>query len=56
MAEDEMFGWHHDSMDMSLSEFRELVWTERSGVLQSMGSQELDMAETELKNNYYTTK
>ena len=36
MAEDEMFGWHHDSMDMSLSEFRELVWTERSGVLQFM--------------------
>ena len=25
MTEDEMAGWHHDSMDVSLSEFRELV-------------------------------
>ena len=25
MTEDEMAGWHHDSMDMSLSEFQELV-------------------------------
>ena len=25
MTEDEMAGWHHDSMDMSLSEFWELV-------------------------------
>ena len=24
-TEDEMAGWHHDSMDMSLSELRELV-------------------------------
>ena len=28
-----------DSMDMSLSELQELVWTGRPGVLQSMGSQ-----------------
>ena len=28
-----------DSMDMSLSEFRELVMDRRPGVLQSMGSQ-----------------
>ena len=25
MAEDEMVGWHHNSMDMSLSELRELM-------------------------------
>ena len=25
MTEDEMAGWHHDSMDVSLSELRELV-------------------------------
>ena len=25
MTEDEMVGWHHDLMDMSLSELRELV-------------------------------
>ena len=25
MTEDEMAGWHHDSMDMSLSELRVLV-------------------------------
>ena len=25
MTEDEMVGWHHDSMDMSLSELWELV-------------------------------
>ena len=25
MTEDKMAGWHHQPMDMSLSEFRELV-------------------------------
>ena len=25
MTEDEMAGWHHNSMDMSLGELRELV-------------------------------
>ena len=25
MTEDEMVGWHHDSMDMSLSRLQELV-------------------------------
>ena len=25
MAEDKMIGWHHDSMDMSLSRLQELV-------------------------------
>ena len=32
--QDEMVGWHTDSMDMSLSKLRELGWTGRSGVLQ----------------------
>ena len=35
-----------DSMDISLSEFRELVWTERPGVLCSpCGRKESDMTE-----------
>ena len=25
MTEDEMVGWHHDSMDMSLSKLQEIV-------------------------------
>ena len=25
MIEDEMVGWHHDSMDMNLSKLREMV-------------------------------
>ena len=25
MTEDEMVGWHHDSMEMSMSKLRELV-------------------------------
>ena len=25
MTEDEMVGWHHDSMDMSLSKLQEMV-------------------------------
>ena len=38
-TEDEMAGCHHQLIDMSLSKLRELVWTERPGVLQFMGSQ-----------------
>ena len=34
-----------DSMDVSLSEFREMVMDRRPGVLQFMGSQESDMTE-----------
>ena len=34
-----------DSMDMSLSKLQELGWTGRPGMLQSMGSKELDMTE-----------
>ena len=38
-TEDEMAGCHHQLIDMSLSKLRELVWTERPGVLQFIGSQ-----------------
>ena len=31
-----------DSMDVSLSEFRELVWTGRPGMLRFMGSQRVE--------------
>ena len=34
-----------DSMDMSLSKFRSRWWTEKLGVLQSMGRKELDMTD-----------
>ena len=36
--EDEMVGWHQDTMDMNLSKLRELVM-DREAWLQSMGSQ-----------------
>ena len=39
-----------DMMDMSLSKLQELWWTERPGVLQSMGSQKVGHNWTELKN------
>ena len=39
MTEDEMVGWHHWLMDMSLSSSGSCWWTEKPGVLQSMGSQ-----------------
>ena len=39
MTEDEMVGWHHDLMDMSLSKLRELVIDREAGMLQSTGSQ-----------------
>ena len=38
-TEDEMVGWHTDSMDMSLSRLQELVIDREPGVLQFMGSQ-----------------
>ena len=38
-TEDEMAGWHTDSMDMSLSELRELVMDREAGVLRFMGLQ-----------------
>ena len=40
MTEDEIVGWHHDSMDMSLSKLWEIhKKTGKPGMLQSMGSQ-----------------
>ena len=39
MTEDEMAGWHHRLMDMSLSELQELVMDRGPGVLRFMGSQ-----------------
>ena len=39
MTQDEMAGWHLDSMDVSLSELREMVMDRRPGVLRFMGSQ-----------------
>ena len=45
-TEGEMVGWHHLlMMNMSLSKLWEWWWTGRPGVLQSMGSQELNMTE-----------
>ena len=38
-TEDEMAGWHHQSMDMSLSELQELEMDRVPGVLWFMGSQ-----------------
>ena len=38
-AEDEMFGWHHRHLDMSLGKLWELVMDRRPRVLQSMGWQ-----------------
>ena len=38
MTEDEMVGWHHNSMDLSLSKLRELMM-DTDGMLQFMGSQ-----------------
>ena len=40
MTEDEMVGWHPDSMDMSLSKLQELV-IGNPGVLQSTGPQRI---------------
>ena len=40
MTEDEMVGWHHNSMDGGLSKLLELVMESgKPGVLQSMRSQ-----------------
>ena len=36
-----MFGWHQQLKDVSLRQLRELGWTGKPGVLQSMGSQKV---------------
>ena len=38
-TEDEMAGWHTDSMDMSLGELQELVMNREACMLHFMGSQ-----------------
>ena len=46
MTEDEMVGWHHYSMDMSLSKLWESwPWTGRPGMLQSVSRKKLDTIE-----------
>ena len=39
MTEDEMVGWHHLSIDMSLRKLWELVMDREADVLRFMGSQ-----------------
>ena len=44
MKEDEMVGWHHDSVDMSLSKLRELVMDREAWLCcGSWGHKESDM-------------
>ena len=38
-TEDEMVGWHYNSMDMSLRKLQELMMDREAGVLQSVGLQ-----------------
>ena len=44
MTEDEMAGWHHHSMDMSLSELRKLVM-DREAWCSAIHHKESDMTE-----------
>ena len=43
--EDEMVGWHHDSMDMNLSKLHELMTDRKPGVQQSCSCKESDTTE-----------
>ena len=42
MTEDEMVGWHHRLMNMSLSKLQELMVDGGPGMLQFMGSQRVE--------------
>ena len=44
-TEDEMAGWHHDSMDVSLSELREMVMDREAWCCNSWVRKESDTTE-----------
>ena len=50
MTEDETVGWHHNSMDMSLSKLREIVKPGKPGMLQSTELQRVKYVTEQLNN------